>query len=268
MADRDLVSTAASIERKDDFSVPISNAPLVEERPRIDGPQDVIRIASFPDWKEVILAVVRREGMDPWNVDVSLVAQQYLEEVKKMRLLNLRLSANVILAASVLLRLKAESWILRPPEPAEYYWIPDAVIIEPAFPQLTPMLRTTQRKITLDELIVAVGDIMKITARREARRERLRVEVPPALLNIIITNKEDFERLQNSVMERIKKLADRNGLVLFSNLVEQKTREEVIRYFIPALHLSTQKKIMLWQEQVFGEIFISLNGHAQQDRQQ
>ncbi|MBI1973492.1 segregation/condensation protein A [Candidatus Micrarchaeota archaeon] len=255
-------ATPAS-EQQGDFLVPGVDAPLVEERQRISSPEDVIRIASLPDWKEVLLTIVRREGMDPWDVDVSLVAARYLEEVRKMRLLNLRMSANVILATSVLLRLKADSWALRPAEIPEYMWIPDSVIIEPAFPELTPVLRTTPRKITLDELIHAVGDIIKITARREARRERLHVEVPPALLNILITNKEDFERLQNSVYSRIRQLADKGGLVLFSNLIGEKTREEVIRNFIPVLHLSTQKHIMMWQEQVFGEIFISLNGHAQ-----
>ena len=235
---------------------------------RIVSPRDVIRIAGMPDWKDVILAIVRKEGLDPWDIDVAKVSESYLDEVKKLRMLNLHLSANVILAASVLIRLKADSWQLRPIEAPDCFWIPDGVIIEPVFPQLTPVMRTTPRKITLDELILAVGDIMKITARREARRERLHVEVPPALLNIIVTNKEDFEKLQNETYGRIRESADKNGLVLFSNLVQEKTREEVIRNFIPILHLSCQKKVLLWQDQVFGEIFISLNGHSAQSASQ
>jgi chromatin segregation and condensation protein Rec8/ScpA/Scc1 (kleisin family) len=47
-------------------------------------------------------------------------------------------------------------------------------------------------------------------------------------------------------------------MLLFSDLLEKKTREEAIFVLLPLLHLAQDRKIDIKQEKMFGEIFITI----------
>ena len=57
-------------------------------------------------WKSIIYDLVRQEGMSPWDIDVSALANLYLERVKTMKT-DLKVSGKVVLAAAILLRIKS-----------------------------------------------------------------------------------------------------------------------------------------------------------------
>lgn len=52
--------------------------------------------------------MVEEGKLDPWDVDIAKLAQAYLEEIRKMELLDLRVPARAIAAASFLLRKQVE----------------------------------------------------------------------------------------------------------------------------------------------------------------
>jgi Uncharacterized conserved protein len=58
--------------------------------------------------------------------------------------------------------------------------------------------------------------------------------------------------------QKIKQNTDSYGLVTFSQLLEEKTKKQIIYTFIPLLFLAQNGKINLMQEEIFGEIFIRL----------
>ena len=61
------------------------------------------------------------------------------------------------------------------------------------------------------------------------------------------------------VFLKIKEKVDSEGMVLFSALTNGNGNpENLIETFIPLLFLNNENKINLWQEEWFGEIFISL----------
>ena len=59
---------------------------------------------------------------------------------------------------------------------------------------------------------------------------------------------------------------DQNKLT-FSQLVPSKTKEDKIFTFIPLLHLTTQRKVNLYQKEHFGEIEIMINTGKEIDKE-
>ena len=50
--------------------------------------QDVLDLVLNQDdisWKTILYDLVKSEQMDPWNVDISLLTQQYIKTIKKMQ---------------------------------------------------------------------------------------------------------------------------------------------------------------------------------------
>jgi len=218
---------------------------------------DIIGMAERPEWKEILVDVVKKQNLDPWDIDIALISQKYLERVKELKKLNLRVSANIILAASILLRYKSDSWVLKEEEQLPVM-IPDEIYSEPIFPQLESVLRTTTRKVSLEELIAAVEDIMVKEKKKAERQSRVLERIVPDSLLEMAVGSENFDIKLKEALEEVKRNVDQENLVLFSDLLEEKNAAEVIEHLIPLLFLANDGKIALWQEKAFSEIFINL----------
>ncbi|HIJ18946.1 TPA: segregation/condensation protein A, partial [Candidatus Woesearchaeota archaeon] len=62
-------------------------------------------------WQTILYDLVRKEGMDPWDVDISLIARRYIELIRKLKEHDFRLSGKVLLAAAILLKLKSSKLV-------------------------------------------------------------------------------------------------------------------------------------------------------------
>jgi len=62
-------------------------------------------------WQTLIYDLVRSDQMNPWDIDISLLAKNYIETVKKLKEANFLISGKVLLAAALLLKIKSERLI-------------------------------------------------------------------------------------------------------------------------------------------------------------
>ena len=124
-------------------------------------------------------------------------------------------------------------------------------------PELDNTRRITRRRVTIDELIKAVEDVMEKEKKR-AQKMRMKRVVPQDLLAIAFEEREDFDLIINSVYNRIIEIMDSQRLACFSDLLVDGSRQELVQTLIPLLHLANQHKIDIWQERHFEEIFISV----------
>ena len=224
---------------------------------------DLAEIAKRPDWKDILLDTVRENSIDPWDVDVQKLVKAFLEKIRRMRELNLWVPANAVLAASILLRMKSDSWKLRPEEVQVF--IPDEFFMPLASEQaekieLVPLSRETQRKITLEELMLAVEDVIKKEKKKAVRRKREPEPIPEYLLELSNPNSEEFKKRVEEVYQRIVSTLDSRRMTVFTNILPERTREGVIRTLFPLLYLASQQRVSVWQDRVFGEIFITVPG--------
>ena len=79
--------------------------------------------------------------------------------------------------------------------------------------------------------------------------------IPRMELNFDTTSIEDK---LDEVFELIKSKVDSQGLVLFDDLVDGNNNESLINIFLPVLFLMNSGKVLAYQEDFFGKIFVKL----------
>jgi segregation and condensation protein A len=219
-------------------------------------------------WQSIIYDLIKTEQLDPWDIDIGVLTEKYVEIIQNLEEADFFISSKVLLACSLLLRLKSEilvnSYIksldesLYGRKEEEKPEIERLNIEEGELPNLiprTPMAR--HRKVTLKELMNALNKAID-TENRRIKREIKGHQTKKTILKIM--PRENFIPLKI----RVKKIfgvlknhiEDGNDHIKFSHLASE--REERIASFIPILHLSNNEKIYLKQRNHFGDIKIRL----------
>lgn len=228
---------------------------------------DVIMKEEEISWKQIIMDIIKEDGMDPWDIDVSRIAKEYLAIIRQMKELDLKMSGKVILAAALLLKIKSKKFLgedilefdkmFAPDEEEDDEDIPDLVDERSNIPrsedfQLIP--RTPQprkRKVSVHDLVNALEKALEVKNRRVLRDIEIELEIPD--------KKIDIESLINALHESIMLYyKDNNKKLTFTRLVNSEEKEEKIYTFIPLLHLTNARKIDLDQDDHFSEIEITL----------
>jgi len=215
-------------------------------------PLDLEALVAETNWKEMLIDLVETEKLDPWSIDIAVIADKFVERVRTLQMLDLNVAANIILASSILLRMKTESLIFEEQEEEQNGEMETKEV--PQIPSLTLKLRLPPpRRLTLQELIKAIEEIMKI-------QQHVKKTIQPAQQNVfqINMNEKDIDTLIEETFNSVKEKVDSYGLVTFSQLIKNKDLEGVIKTFVPLLFLQKNGKVQLFQEEFFGEIFVKL----------
>lgn len=224
------------------------------------------QLVHKPTWREMLLEIVEINDLDPWNIDISVVTNSYLEKIKRMKIEDLHIPANVILAASILLRFKAQAFEFEEQEPVMEEMYVEEHLDSASLEMLQLKMRIQpKRAITLPDLITALEDAIKI----EVKREKQRIEVPKVLE--FKPPEYDIEKETKNIYDSIIKHADENGMILFSELLKLTNKRgprDTVLTFLPLLHLCQKNKIMLTQEECFGDIFIQKLDETEQSEQE
>jgi len=229
-------------------------------------------------WQEVIYDLIRTEQLDPWDIDLAILADKYLEKIKLMEENNFFVSSKVMLACALLLRLKAEllvnkyiqdlNDILYGRKEEKRYELQRIELDENELPILvpkTPLARA--RKISLQELMSALNNAIETENRRIRKEIKQRQAEKSAL---VVLPKIDRIQLKDRIREiyiRIRSNIDKTNIKMsFSQLAP--TRDEKLAAFLPILHLSNQDKLYLEQIIHFEEIYMYLEKIAQNETKQ
>jgi segregation and condensation protein A len=212
----------------------------------------------------MLIDLVISEERDPWDIDIAEIANNFLARVREMAALNLRLSGKTLLAASILLRMKSETLMEEEEDEVWDGFIEDDIFqvadamdggeTKRELPTLTvPPRRRDERKTTLFELIEALQralseEMIRKNFPRETRRRKMVIKV----------EEEGIKERIAKVYERIKELARLNEVVRFSELIQGKSRSGIVEVMLPVLYLASNGRIVIWQKELFGEIFITL----------
>ncbi len=225
-------------------------------------------------WQSIIYELVRENKMDPWDVDISLLAQRFVETLQTLKKMDFRISGKILLAAAILLRLKSSRFIdtdlaafeqlmQSSEELAEEFYeelehdLAEAVPAEASEREefrLVP--RTPQprkRKVSVFDLVEALEKALEVRNRRISRPKPKapRVEAPKDVMDISLLLDSVFAQIRDYYSSNTKRLS-------FTMLLPSQSKEDKVQTFIPLLHLTTQRKIDIEQYEHFGEIFIDL----------
>lgn len=216
-------------------------------------PLNLERIVEEATWKDLLIDLVKRNKLDPWNIDLLEVVSKYIEAVRVMKILDLRAPANIMLAASILLRMKSDMISFAEEQMemglAEEPMQRSGVAVEPiSFRMRVP----PRRKITLTELISALDEAIKLKETRLSFEEK-EVDMPLSIRMYDI--EEDIAKIYNTV----KRKADKMGMITFNSLCSLMPESDALTtVFISLLFLAHRGKIGIMQEQFFGEIIVAI----------
>src|SRR3989338_1698312 len=85
-------------------------AQVIFADPEKPGHERVISLIMDQDeitWQSILQELVRSEQMDPWDIDVSKIAQHYISVIKRLKELDFRLTGKVVLASAIILKMKS-----------------------------------------------------------------------------------------------------------------------------------------------------------------
>jgi segregation and condensation protein A len=220
-------------------------------------------------WQEIIYDLINTEELNPWDVDIILLTNKYLEKIKELEEADFFVSSKVLLAASLLLRIKSEFLLnkyiksideilfgkkedLRKPF--------ERIQLEDEIPELIPRSPMPRfKKVTLKELMESLNKaiitenrrIGKVIINKNALRESS-ISLPKSTISIKDKIKDIFARItqhftKNKEISRMP----------YKHLHLDK-KEEKIACFYPILQLENNDKLWLEQEKHFDEIHIWL----------
>ncbi|RMD45349.1 hypothetical protein D6829_02560 [Candidatus Pacearchaeota archaeon] len=224
-------------------------------------------------WQSIIYDLIKTEQLDPWDLDIGLLANRYLETIKMLEEHDFFISSKVLLACSLLLRLKSEILLnryIRSLDEAlfgrgddERYEMEKIEIDEGELPQLipkTPLARN--RKVTLKELITALDKAINTETRR-IKRQISESRVKRTMAQILPKKHVPLRvRIKNILGIITEHFREKSHPLLFSEFA--RSREEKLASFVPILHLSNAERIYLWQRKHFDEIHITTQMHDEE----
>ncbi len=211
---------------------------------------------------EVLVDLARRGEIDPWDIDIALATEKFLQYIDSLESRDLRIPARTLLYASILLRLKSdqmegqeEEEEIEPEEIEEAAPPREEVLDQLPRP---PLRRHTKRPVTLDELISELKKA-EMVGRRKAMRERW-----PLLAEKKILDPSHEEGIEERILALGPILDDmfmEKTTITFQEINTRNGETEAgVTNYVSLLFMAQRRQVWLEQEEIFGELYVRRAG--------
>ncbi len=190
--------------------------------------------------------VLQLDKVEPWNVDVGKLVASFLREMKRIGDIDFRISGNALYSASVIFMKKTRDLVelgILPPTEVE-----DDDDFE--IPMIHPPFRLTNRRVTLQELLMAMDRVLTkgVRSRASPTRNRVRSRASPLTFTMEV-ERADVEENIAEVLEDLHRLMNIGEVVKFTDILMNHTRKEIVRVFFALLHLFARRLIDIWEDE-------------------
>jgi len=211
-------------------------------------------------WQEIIYDLINTEQLDPWNINILILSDKYLERVRSFEEADFFVSGKVLLAAALLLRIKSEILLNKYIKSIDDILfgkkeetVPrsfERIELDELIPELIPKSPMPRfKKVTLQELMTALDKAI-VTENRRIKKEIVNKNVlretgfslPKRKFSITDKIKEVYSNLQGHFKKN-----ETQKRISFSEFVNGKPEDRLILFY-PLLQLDHQRKIWLEQE--------------------
>ena len=189
----------------------------------------------------LVVPLIEEGKLDPWKVDIVELANMYIEELRKRELLDLRVPARAVVAASFLLRKKVEVLFpkpqRKPPQRKDY-----------TLEEIVDMFEEEHQEVqqNLEDNLEKARRIFRRKPGPKGPRKKRGKVIP---LHI-----SKFEDVLEEMTEFFKKMDIGRRIAFFTFL----DRINFVPQFMALLYLYYEGKIELHQEEPFGDILVEV----------
>lgn len=206
-----------------------------------------------PPWI-ILFQLHKLQKVQPWDVNISFLLTSFLDEMDKQGEVDFRASgmaldssANIYLQKSRLFLELGDS-----PNPPK----PKPSLPPPIFYPLRYELTSTTIKHLLEALDKALEGESLVSSKRRLKPVYTPPPEPFPQIKLYLI---EIEKEMRDLFLFLQKLANEEKLISFSLVIARMKKTEAIKTFITLLFLAQKDKVVLWQEEELGEIFITLS---------
>ncbi|MCX7738648.1 MAG: segregation/condensation protein A [Hydrogenothermaceae bacterium] len=190
---------------------------------------------------DIVLKLVAEGEIDPWNIDITVLADKFIQEIKGMHIPDLKYGSKIILVASTLLKMKSESLKINQEEKGKKV--------------SRKRIFGIKRFYTLQEIAYLLKEIvqepLKVVEKvksqvKERDKKSKRKQNKNTTFRLV---KGGLENTLTYLEEEMKYVI---GLISFNQL----TYPYKPQMFMAILFLNYENKINLYQERHFDDIYI------------
>lgn len=206
-----------------------------------------------PPWT-VLFDLIRLHRIRPWDIDLSYLLTTLVGEMKRRGYINFTASGIALLSSATILRMKSEL-VLELQEP------PKSPAEKPAEflpPPLQLPYRFEYTSTTIDNLIKALEEALSDETFVGTEPKLISITPAPPAFQELDQFMINIENKIDEMYQRISQLVKEGEVIPLSKLTLGLKRLESIRAFLLVLFIACRGQIRLWQEEDFGEIYISL----------
>lgn len=240
------------------------------------------------DGIEILVNLAKTGKIDPWNIDIVEVTDQYLQMLAELKSQDLKLTGKTLLYAAILLRMKSDSLsgrnFLEIEEPEEQWDddflelgiesnapVPPLKKLAQAFNSLDQLIRRRtsvkqprNRKVTLNDLIQELKKYEALERKRrlketveKAERRRVRNYTHLSAEEIVDLAHEEF--IEDTIL-RLKDILERFFLhdeAISLTQLEEEGKIDRVSAYIAVLFLASRGEVDLQQEQFYSELYVA-----------
>ncbi len=190
-------------------------------------------------WK-VLFDVTRLERVKVWEVELSTILREFTQMLRQSGYIDLNAAGIAILSAAIIHRIKTEKLLEGDepptPKPKLELFIPPAISL-PVKPEVITS--------TIEELVKALKTALEQASVRQADTVQPEVEEHRLVLSDFLVKIE--QELENFIAFLDSLLSERHS-ILFSELVNGKTKLEAAKIFILLLFAAARGRVLLLQD--------------------
>ena len=231
-----------------------------------------IKIDNFEGPLDLLCHLIDKNKMDIYEINLSRIADQYIDYLKEQEQLNLEIASEFLIMASTLLYLKSKKLLPKQDEDEEEVTEEELIrrIIEyKKFKEITKVLRENYN--TFSNRVYKGQEEIELP-KQKLNKSYKKDLIPKIYENLVEKNKvkinqnaKNIEKIAlvenytvaSKVKEMIKVLVKQKKFVfnkLFS--INKKNKQEIVTAFSGLLELSRRDKVKTSQEELFGDITV------------
>ncbi|MFA5953255.1 MAG: segregation/condensation protein A [Candidatus Pacearchaeota archaeon] len=244
----------------------------IEQKVKPSVSQDQVHDILFSreiGWQEIIYDLIHTEQLDPWDINIGVLTDKFFEKIQEYEEMDFFVSSKVLLAASLLLRIKSEFLLNKYIKSIDEILFGEKekkkveferIELDEDIPLLMPKSPIPRyKRVTLQELIGALSKAI-VTENRRIKKEIVNtnalresgISLPKKRFNL----KDKLKEIHEKLLEYFNNNKEEKKITYTALIGED--REQRIASFFPLLQLENNKQIWLEQEAHFEEINVWL----------
>ena len=228
-----------------------------------------IHLPVFDGPLELLLRLIEKNKIDIYDIPIALLTREYLDSLETMKRLDMEVTSAVLVMAATLLQIKSRMMLPKPVRDEEgeeedprlelverlleykkfkqvSEVLGDMAVVQERFvgraPLPLPIRRLPPEHLPLEELVAAFQAV-------------LQVKVEPAIPMVLVAPETyNIEEKMDSLLEL---LAERKGMMRFSEAFVSGVRSELIVTFLALLELMKEGIVTVRQPHLFADMEIA-----------